>query len=111
MIRWMCDFTRMDRISNGVIRDLVKVASIEDKLREIRLRWFGYVKRSVNAPVRRCERINIPRAKRGRGRPKKSLVEVIREDLKVVELTEDLTHDRRLWWDMIKILDRRELAS
>ena len=25
MIRWMCGYTRMDRISNGVIRDLVKV--------------------------------------------------------------------------------------
>ena len=40
----MCGCTRMDRISNGVIRDLVKVVPIEDKLREIRLRWFGHVK-------------------------------------------------------------------
>jgi len=38
IIRWMCGYTRMDRISNGVIRDLVKVALIEDKLREIRIR-------------------------------------------------------------------------
>ena len=38
MIRWMCGYTRIDRISNGVIRDLVKVVHIEDKLREIRLR-------------------------------------------------------------------------
>jgi len=61
----------------------------------------------VDAPVRRCEMINIPGGKRGRGRPKKSLDEVIREDLKVVGLTEDLTQDRRLWRNMIKILDRR----
>jgi len=47
MIRWMCGYTIMDRISNGVLRDLVKVAPIEDKLREVRLRWFGHVKRSV----------------------------------------------------------------
>jgi len=53
-------------------------------------------RRSVNAPVRRCEMINIPAGKRGRGRPKKSLDEVIREDLKVVGLTEDLAQDRRL---------------
>jgi len=45
MIRWMCGYTRTDRISNGVIRDLVKVAPIEDKPREVRLRWFGHVKR------------------------------------------------------------------
>jgi len=61
--------------------------------------------------VRRCESINIPRGKRGKGRPKKSLNEVIREDLKVVGLTEDMTQDRRLWRDRIKILDRKELAS
>ena len=33
---------------------------------------------------------------------------MIREDLKVVGVTEDLAQDRRLWWDRIKILDRRE---
>jgi len=31
---------RLDKIRNEVIRDLVKVAPIEDKLRESRLRWF-----------------------------------------------------------------------
>jgi len=91
MIRWMYSYMRMDRISNGVMRDLVKVVPIEDKVREIRLRWFDHVKRrSADAPVRRCERINIPRGKRGKGRPKKSLDEMIREDLKVVGLTEDI---------------------
>ena len=45
MIRWMCGYTRVDRISNGVIRDLVKVAPIGDKMRETRLRWFDHVKR------------------------------------------------------------------
>ena len=88
-----------------VIRDLVKVASIEDKMRETRLRWFGHVKRSVDDPVRRYE------GKRGRGQPKKSLDEVIREDLKVVGLADDLVQDRILWRDRIRILDLKELAS
>ena len=95
MIRWMCGFTRIDRIRNGVIRDLAKVAPIEDEMRETRLRWFGHVKRrSVEAPVRRCKMINIPEGRRGRGRSKKSLDEVIREDMKVVGLTEDMAQDR-----------------
>ena len=98
MIRWMCGYTKMDRISSGVIRNLVKVAPIKDKLREIRLKWFDHVKRSSeDAPMRRCESINIPRDKREKGRPKKSLDEVIREDLKVVRLTEDIAQDMRLW--------------
>ena len=41
--------------------------------------------------MRRCERINIPEGKRGRGQPKMSLDEVTIEDLKVVKLIEDMT--------------------
>ena len=88
------------------------MAPIEDKMREIRLRWLGHVKRrSLDASVRRCERINISKGKRGRERSKKSLDEVIREDLKVVGLTENMAQDKKLWRDRIKILDLRELAS
>ena len=108
----MCGHTRMDRIRNELIRGLVKVAPIEDKMRETRLRWFGHLKkRNMNAPVRSYERINTPVGKRRRGRTKNSLDEVIREDLKVVGLTKDMTQDRRLWQRGIKILDYRELAT
>jgi len=65
-LRWMCGYMRIDRIRIWEIRNLVKVAPIEDKMRETRLRWFGLVKRrSVNAQVSRCEMNNIPACKRG----------------------------------------------
>ena len=68
MIRWMYGYMRIDRIMNGVIRDVVKVALIQDKMRETRLKWFGHMKRiSVDAPERRCETINIPEGRRGKG--------------------------------------------
>ena len=111
MIRWMCSYTRVDRIRNGVIRNLVKVAPTEDKMRGTSLKWFFHVeRRSVNAPVRSCERINILKGKRGRGRPQKSLDEMIRDDLKVVGMTEDMANDRRPWRDRIMILDLRASA-
>ena len=69
MVRWMCGSTRLDRIRNEVFRGLTEVAPIEEKMRESRLRWFGHVKRrSMTVPVRRCEMINPPCGKRGRGR-------------------------------------------
>ena len=54
----------MDRISIEVIRNLVKIIPIEDKLREIKLKLFGHVRKNVDAPVRSCEKINIPKGKR-----------------------------------------------
>ena len=44
VIRWMCDYTRSDRIKNEVIREKVGVVLIEDKMRETRVRWFDHVK-------------------------------------------------------------------
>jgi len=108
MIRWMCGYTRLDRIRNVVIGERVGVAPIEDKLRETRLRWFGHVKRrSVSAPVRKCESIHLLDGKRGRGRPKMSWNMVIRSDIKSLRLTEDMAQDRNMWQSRIKIVDHR----
>lgn len=50
-----------------VIRDKVKMAPIEDTMRESRLKWFGHMKRSiVDVPGRRCEMINLLECRRGR---------------------------------------------
>uniref|UniRef100_A0A1S3ZRK0 Reverse transcriptase domain-containing protein n=1 Tax=Nicotiana tabacum TaxID=4097 RepID=A0A1S3ZRK0_TOBAC len=68
MLRWMCGCTRRDKIRNEAIRDRVGVASVEDKMRESRLRWFGHVKRrSMDAPVKKCERLAMENLRRGRG--------------------------------------------
>jgi len=57
---------------NEVIRVKIVVASIEDKTRDVRFRWFGHIRwRSMDAPVRICENFNRLHH-RSRGRPKKS---------------------------------------
>jgi len=108
MIRWMCGYTRLDRIRNVMIREQVGVAPLEDKLRETRLRWFGHVKRrSVDTPVRRCEPIDLLYCRRGRGHPKMSWNEVIRSDMRFMGLTDDMEQDRNLWRSRIKIEDHK----
>jgi len=108
MIRWMYGFTRLDRIRNVAIRERVGVAPLEVKLRESRLRWFGHVKRRcVNAPVKKCEKISLSHYMSGRGRPKMSWNEVIRSDMKITGVTEDMTQDRNLWRSRIKIVEHR----
>ncbi|PHT29625.1 hypothetical protein CQW23_30783 [Capsicum baccatum] len=66
-------------------------------MREVRLSWFGHVKRrDMDAPVRRCERLALDGFRRGRGRPKKYWGEVIRRDMEQLQLTEDMTLDRKI---------------
>ena len=50
MIHWICRYIKLDRIKNIIIRDKVGVTSIEDKIKETRLRWFGHMKRRVWVP-------------------------------------------------------------
>jgi len=106
MIWWICGHTRLDKIRNEVIGGKIGVASIEDKMREVRLCWFGHLRRrSRDAAVRRCETIEYLDYRRSRGRPKKSWSEVIRHDLRTLGLAEDMTQDRKFWRDRIKVTD------
>ena len=102
----MCGHTRLDKIRNKVVLDKVGVASITDKLRESRLRWFEHVqRRDHGALVRRCDNLPIDSCRRGRGRPKKSWREVIKRDLTLVGITEDMAMDRTQWRNAIRVVE------
>jgi hypothetical protein len=45
MLRWICGHTRRDRVQNDDIRERLGVASVEEKLVQHRLRWFGHMQR------------------------------------------------------------------
>ncbi|KAL5157078.1 Outer envelope protein 64, mitochondrial [Glycine soja] len=84
MLRWMCGKTRQDKIRNETIRERVGVAPIVEKVVENRLRWFGHVeRRPVDSVVRRVDQMERRQTIRGRGRPKKTIREVIKKDLEI----------------------------
>ncbi|XP_070005739.1 uncharacterized protein [Nicotiana sylvestris] len=104
ILRWMCGHTKKDKIRNEVIRDMMGLAPVKDKLRESRLRWFRHVKRrDIAAPVKRSERLTVASLRKGRGRSKKYWSEVIRQDMSMLQLTEDLTFDRKVWKTSIRV--------
>ncbi|EXC32766.1 hypothetical protein L484_019880 [Morus notabilis] len=89
MLRWMSGHTRMDRIRNEVIRSKVGVAPIEDKVRENHLRWYGHVqRRSLDAPVRAWESIQIPSTRR-------VLMGITDPELYILDTFEDVEYERR----------------
>ena len=96
----------MEKIKNQEFREKPGVAPLSTKMRGNRLRWFGHVQRKpIEAPVRRIETI-IMEGKRSRGRPMKTWVEQIKDDLSKLHLSEDLTRDMNSWRRQIHILDQ-----
>ncbi|KAL6579440.1 hypothetical protein OROMI_009656 [Orobanche minor] len=103
MLRWMCGHTKKDRLRNEVIREKVRVASIEDKMMENRLRWFGHVRRRpVDAPVRRLESWGTSNIVKGRGRPKKTWIKLIENDMRFLGIGESMAMERQIWRERIR---------
>ena len=103
----MCVKTRMGKVRNEDSRSLVGVAPIEDKMRENRLRWFGHIgRRPMDAPIKRVEKIDIKQGKKLRGRPKITWMEVVKKDMKLLELEEKMMANRNDWRRRIHVLDR-----
>ncbi|KAH1228331.1 Craniofacial development protein 2 [Glycine max] len=97
MLRWMCGKTRQDKIRNEAIRERVGVAPIVEKMVENRLRWFGHVeRRPVDSVVRRVDQMERRQTIRGRGRPKKTIREVIKKDLEINGLDRSMKHEKTL---------------
>ena len=106
MLRWMCGNTRKDRIRNEFIRDKVGVASVDDKMREGRLRWFGHVnRRHESAPVRMGESMQVVGGKRGRGRPKLTWSNVVKKDMVNLNIPVTSVTNRAEWRRLIHIAD------
>ncbi|KAL6508141.1 hypothetical protein OROHE_021683 [Orobanche hederae] len=106
MLRWMCGHTKKDRLRNEVIREKVRVASIEDKMMENRLRWFGHARRRpIDAPMRRLESWGTSNIVKGRGRPKKTWIKLIENDMRFLGIGESMAMERQIWRERIRVVD------
>ena len=51
----------------------------------------------MDAPVRRVGKIDIEQGKKLRGRPKMTWMEVVKKDMKLLELEDRMVADRNVW--------------
>ena len=109
MLIWISENKWNDRIWDEEIHLKIGVVPTDEKMRESRLRWFGHVqRRAINAPVRKIELIQVEgirhqkkkkklrELKKGRGRPKLTLMEQIKKDSSIKEVTDNMNLDRNI---------------
>ena len=95
MLRWISENAHKNRIQNEEIYLKVGVTPINKKMKEICLRWFGHVQsKAINVLIRKSELIQVEETQKGRGRPKITLVDVVKKDKSIKEVTEVMTMDR-----------------
>jgi hypothetical protein len=69
MLRWICDHTRRDSVQNDDTRERLGAATVEEKLVQHRLRWFGHPMEVNKATIRSGVIRGTDNGRRGRGRP------------------------------------------
>ena len=114
MLRFSLGVTRMDKIRKEYIRGTAQVGKFGEKTREARLRWYGHLRKKDDGYIgRRMLRMELP-GKRKRGRPKRRFMDVVKEDMGEVEVTEEDTVDRTklekenpLWQPLMGKAERR----
>ena len=89
----------MERLEE--VRRRCRVENLECRLRKMRLRWFGHVKRrDENSILRRVMELEME-GRRPVGRPKKTWSKVVKEDTRKLNVIEDMIEDRKQWRQLI----------
>src|SRR5206468_9923787 len=97
MVRWICGKTLKSKISSEEWRKRLGIESIQDVVRQGRLRWYGHVERKSDEYwVKKCLNLGVD-GKVGRGRSRKTWSECVKRDMKLFGLKVEDTKDRLLW--------------
>ncbi|CAG9137028.1 unnamed protein product [Plutella xylostella] len=73
----------------------MKVAPIVEKMKSHRLSWFGHVMRRGDDYVTKKVLEMRPEGRRKRGRPRKTWLDCVKENMRECGVNEDMTEDRR----------------
>ena len=83
----------------------MKVAPVINKLKSGRLAWYGYVMpRKKKHVIRRCMEM-VVQGRGGRGRPKKTWMECVNDDMRERGVSVEMTADKREWKRKISCAD------
>ena len=102
MLRYMASVSLADRMSSLEVARRCGVRLLEDALRERRLRWFGHViRRKGEGALGAVLNVEVAGSRR-RGRPRKSWLKNMEEDLQKLGLCMADAYDRARWRRLIQ---------
>ena len=102
MIRWICGVSLKDRIPKTDLLLRLGLNSINDMLRWNRLRFHGHLIRMDDDAWPKKTTMHYVDGRRPRGRPRKRLCDVVRADMKSLNLINEDANNRAVWRRAIK---------
>ena len=103
MLRYMAGVRWQDAHgrSSSKVAEMCGVEDVAVKIRQRRLRWYGHVRRSQEESIlREVEELAVG-GRRPVGRPRKTWIKCVREDMELMRIDEDLVQDREQWRSVI----------
>ena len=105
MLRRIKGVTLRDKLKSMNIRKELEMNSIQEKEREMRLRWYRPMQRmEENNEVRAVADMRVP-GKRPRGRPRGRWMDCVRRDMQALRITPEDAQDRTFWKSRIRAAD------
>ena len=102
MLRRIKGVTLREKVMSVDIRKELGVTSIQEKVREMRLRWYGHMQRmEEHNEVRAVVDMRVP-GKRPRGRPRGRWMDCVRRNMQALRITPEDAQDRTFWKSRIR---------
>ena len=95
MAHWICSIKPDDGVHTDMLYGKLGIPEVTASLRARRLRWYGHVERATSC-INSISKMAIPGA-RGRGRPRKSWSDCIKDDLHTCGLGDTDPQNRGAW--------------
>src|SRR5580692_2934875 len=102
MVRRMCGVSMKKRLSNEELRGRLGIDCVSEAVRRGRLRWFGHVEQKGDEWVRKCMEDLKMEGNAGRGRPRKTWLESVKDDMKRIGLRREMPQDRSEWRSAVR---------
>ena len=101
MLRYMAGVRLQEHVPSEEVASRCGLRQISEVLRTRRLRWYGHVRRREEGEPLATVRDWEVQGRRPRGRPRKTWMDNVKEDMRMLNLTDDMIEDRQMWRNAI----------